>query len=68
MHGHPWYGFGWMCLLSVTVALAFYGLMYAAYARLHRWEDVRTPARGMSAGLGLSGVLFYLALMLHIFR
>ena len=68
MHGHPWYGFGLTCLLSAVVAFGFHLMMRAVYARFHSWDDVRVPALGISVGIGLFGALFYLALMLHIFR
>ena len=69
MHGHPWYGFGLMVLTSGGVALLFHELVRGTMtARAYQWDDVKGLVRGASVGLGLFGVLFYLALVLRIFR
>ena len=68
MHGHPWFGFVCMVLVSVGVAMLFHELVRLTTGRMYRWEDVKRPVRWASAGLGLFGMLFYVALVLHVFR
>ena len=67
MQGRAWHGLLGMIGLSACVAMLFHELVRKTVARTHRWEDVRGLVRWASAGLGFFGVLFYLALLLHIF-